>query len=565
MTQFHRYRLSACLLSVLVSACAHSPAESTAQTDPTLTEASKPARQLSGELFFELMLAEVAVNRRELGAAAALYQQIGRKYDDPTALQRGVALNQTIGNYPAMLELAEKWQALAGPTPEVLRSTSYAQVATGQVLRANASLAQWLSIDPNADVAVLVTALEPLTPAQQQQMADSLAALQADYPKAASLYYLRARIAGASGDTSQALSLAQQSLALEDDQAAQLFRYQLLVDANRIAEAQAEIERLYEQYPTDRNIAIQYTRFLFRYVEDNTAQLENLYNRFAHEPSIARAYARAAFDAERYDAAESAYQRLALQGFSDEANYFLGRIDTINERPQSALNHFQQVVEPPYLISALAEWVRLADADSEMALLQSLNNAKAAYPDDAPTFWRLQASYFQGTERSALARQTLLDARSNFPQDIDLLYDLAMLAAGQQSYDEMEDYLLTLLKQEPNNADALNALGYTWVDLNKNLDLAGDYIKRALESEPDNPAFQDSKGWYLYRLGELDAALEWLTRAFAQMENDEVAAHIAEVLWYLDRPNEALEYRNEVRRLNPESRYLQELDALFNR
>ena len=95
----------------------------------------------------------------------------------------------------------------------------------------------------------------------------------------------------------------------------------------------------------------------------------------------------------------------------------------------------------------------------------------------------------------------------------------------------MERDLLRLLEQDPDHADALNALGYTLADRNERLDEAFAYVARALKLRPDSPAILDSMGWVLYRQGDLVQAAGYLRRALELNQDDEIAAHLGEVLW----------------------------------
>jgi tetratricopeptide (TPR) repeat protein len=76
--------------------------------------------------------------------------------------------------------------------------------------------------------------------------------------------------------------------------------------------------------------------------------------------------------------------------------------------------------------------------------------------------------------------------------------------------------------------------------------------------EPDNPYIQDSVGWYFYRAGDYDAALEYLERSYRQMPSAEVAAHLGEVLWAAKRRDEARRVFKEGLARNPKSDILLE-------
>jgi len=88
-----------------------------------------------------------------------------------------------------------------------------------------------------------------------------------------------------------------------------------------------------------------------------------------------------------------------------------------------------------------------------------------------------------------------------------------------------------VIRQDPKHADALNALGYTLADKTQRYVEALELITQALELKPDSPAVLDSMGWVQYRMGNTEASLKYLQRAYAKLPDAEIAAHLGEVLW----------------------------------
>jgi tetratricopeptide (TPR) repeat protein len=139
-----------------------------------------------------------------------------------------------------------------------------------------------------------------------------------------------------------------------------------------------------------------------------------------------------------------------------------------------------------------------------------------------------------------------------------LLYARGLMAEKVDRLDMAEADLLKVVTKEPNNADALNALGYTLADRTARYQEALGYILRASELVPDDPAILDSLGWVSYRLGKMDDALKWLSKAFAKLEDAEIAAHYGEVLWQTDQKDEARKIWKKGEQLNAENPVLVE-------
>ena len=88
-----------------------------------------------------------------------------------------------------------------------------------------------------------------------------------------------------------------------------------------------------------------------------------------------------------------------------------------------------------------------------------------------------------------------------------------------------------VLMQEPVKANALNAWGYTLAARTERVAEAREYILKAAQLLPDDPAVLDSLGWVYYRLGEYQIAIKWLNKAFEVLQDAEIAAHLGEALW----------------------------------
>jgi len=121
-----------------------------------------------------------------------------------------------------------------------------------------------------------------------------------------------------------------------------------------------------------------------------------------------------------------------------------------------------------------------------------------------------------------------------YQDSTDLRYSRAMVAEKLGNLDQLEKDLNHIISLEPDNATALNALGYTLADRTSRLDEALVLIEKALQLAPKDPAILDSLGWVYFRMGKLKQALTLLEQAFALFPDAEVAAHLGEVLWALE-------------------------------
>src|SRR5690606_12547972 len=149
------------------------------------------------------------------------------------------------------------------------------------------------------------------------------------------------------------------------------------------------------------------------------------------------------------------------------------------------------------------------------------------------------SSILREAGRTEQAVEVLVEADKKLPDTSEIKYDLAMLYERQGRFEEFEALMRRVIELQPDDANAYNSLGYTFVDQNTRLDEARDLLERALELEPENPYILDSVGWYFYRVGDYEAAREYLERSYELMPAADVAAHLGEVLWHQGRRDEA--------------------------
>jgi len=95
----------------------------------------------------------------------------------------------------------------------------------------------------------------------------------------------------------------------------------------------------------------------------------------------------------------------------------------------------------------------------------------------------------------------------------ELMFGLAAALERSGAWDDAVKEFRALLVKEPDNAAALNYLGYMFADRGVNLPEARELVTKAVELDPTSGAFQDSLGWVYFRLGELDRAEKYLVEA----------------------------------------------------
>ena len=201
----------------------------------------------------------------------------------------------------------------------------------------------------------------------------------------------------------------------------------------------------------------------------------------------------------------------------------------------------------------------IAEGGDFRQAVSELHLAHPANPQQRITMVLTEAEILQQAGELSDALDVLTDALQIYAEDIDLLYARAMLAGELDRLDLLERDLRKVVGMEPDNVHALNALGYTLADRTARQQEALSFINRAAELSPDNPFVLDSLGWVYYRLGQHQRALEYLYQAFELMRDNEILAHLGEVLWVSGQQAEARKLVDEGLKISPEDPILLEL------
>ena len=263
-------------------------------------------------------------------------------------------------------------------------------------------------------------------------------------------------------------------------------------------------------------------------------------------------------EAEDFEQARLHLLRLVRTGQREnQAQYYLGLVAEQAGDAALALREFGKVDGGYEFLSAQGRIADLIRTTQSMADARAFLSArKEVHPG-----LRSQLDLIEGQLLSQSGDQDALfehlDRAVAFaPDDLSLLYFRAMSGQKFDRLEVLERDLRQIIVLDPSNADAMNALGYTLADQTDRFDEALELISEALRLKPDEPAFIDSMGWVLYRLERLDEALVYLERALDLFPNDEVAAHLGEVLWASGKTRQAKRVWNASLVDFPESQYL---------
>jgi tetratricopeptide (TPR) repeat protein len=176
-------------------------------------------------------------------------------------------------------------------------------------------------------------------------------------------------------------------------------------------------------------------------------------------------------------------------------------------------------------------------ADEGILLLE---DAVKAHGDD-PSAYVALAQLYSEADRGAQALKLLQDAQGKFPADQTISFELGTVFEKQKRFADAEAAIKQVLEHDPDNAPALNYLGYMLAERGERLDESVGYITKALQIEPDNGSYLDSLGWAYFKADKLELAEQNLKRAAGQLAtNSVIQDHYGDVLFKRARYDEAI-------------------------
>ncbi|MDN6298485.1 MAG: tetratricopeptide repeat protein [Halomonas sp.] len=541
--------LPALAAGTLLGGCQSVP-PSAAPNEHILQSAPPITQGLDADGLSTLLAAEMAGQRGLYRDASQGYLDATRRYPDPALAERATFAAR-FGESAALLQTAAtRWQALdpGNATPGQLLAALALERGDWQT-----GLEQRLRLAAQGDSAGLAALAEqaiaegaaptPLLVRLENALAadDRLpAANRGDAHLAAALLErARGNAGAAQSHLVQAQALIPDSLALWRTRA------HLALENGDYRDARKAAREGLDRAPDDARFALLLTQAEVRlgHLDAAEAQTNALLERHAGGRELRLALARLYLEEDQPGAAKRLLHPLASRDdISAMGYYLLGAADRGTGDVDSALLYYRQVEGSDEFIPARAAAAgMLIDAGRLNDARAFLQAERMRFEEHFNELVMLEVELLDELGKTADASALLTRELARTPDDTALLYMRAMRAWRAGDTPGMEQDLQRVLKQEPDNVMALNALGYTLADeqVSGRLDDARLLIERAHELEPDNPAVQDSLGWVYFRLGRTQDALAPLERAYANMPDQEVTAHLAEVLHALGQSERA--------------------------
>ncbi|QDG58570.1 MULTISPECIES: tetratricopeptide repeat protein [unclassified Pseudomonas] len=556
-------RSSALLLAfVFLSGCQAMAPVSPDGTPPV--EDSTPAPEkpkvyssFSEETVFSLLSAELAGQRNRFDIALDNYVTQAINTQDPGISERAFRIAEYLGADQAALDTSLIWAKNAPDDLEAQRAAAIQLARAGRYDDSMVYMEKVLQGKGDTHFDFLALSAADTDQDTRNGLMKSFDRLLQKHPKNSQLVFGKALLLQQDDEAEAALKLLEQNPPEDGEIAPILLRARLLQNLNRGKEAIPLLEKSIKKYPDDKRLRLTYARTLVEQdrMEDAKVQFANLLQQYPDDDELRYSLALVCLEAKAWDEAKGYLEELIeRESHVDSAHLNLGRIAEERSDPQAALLEYAQVGPGnDYLPAQLRQADILMSNGRTDEAEKRLAAARDAEPDYAIQLYLIQAETLSANNQGERAWKVLQQALLQFPDDLNLLYTRAMQAEKRNDLAQMEKDLRLIIKRDPDNAMALNALGYTLSDRTTRYDEAKALIEQAHKLNPEDPAVLDSLGWVNYRLGNLDEAERLLRQALERFPDQEVAAHLGEVLWANGKQREARQIWEKFLKEQPES------------
>ena len=567
------------ILPLLLSACATGPAklsedgavmqQQTAEKQSEAIAAEVATTPLSSEMLYRLMSAEIAGQRGQVAIAVQQYYRAAQISRDPRVVERAARVAVYARDSEVTLKVGRLWLELAPDSIQAHTVLATAQIKLEQYDGALITLDRLLTLTEQRGQRGYHYIFTLLGRQRDKQAAlDLLDKLMLRHGQTADALFTYGRLALLVGELDKSSTAVSQLLEIkpEWDDAQQLW-VNLLSRKGKNDEALEYLEKTVNAYPEGRSLRMYYARKLVdeKRLPDAYTQFKILLEQDDANVDARYALGLLSLEMKRLDEAETYFEALYEdESRANESAYYLGQVAERRENDGIAIRWYSQVLKGQHYIEAqIRIAVITAEAGDLNAARKRLHNIEATTAAIELRIYMAEGDILRATNHYQEAFDLYSEALAKMPDNVQLLYARALTAEKVEQLEVTLQDLEHIVKKDPNNVQALNALGYTLADRTERYEDALKYIQAAYKINSTDPAIIDSLGWIYYRMGDHQKALEYLQKAFSLLKDPEIGAHLGEVLWVLGEQQQARKVWDDALQDKPEHKILLDVIKRF--
>ncbi len=526
-------------------------------------------KSFKGTTFLDLLEAEIAGHRGDFRKALKNYESVAALTRDIGVLKRALNIAIYLRENQAALRLAKMWVEEEPSSVDAHSKIIENSLVVGSYELALSSMKELKDLGGSPNFEILLIALAKSSVDDKKKVLDLLEGLVASFPDDSGLLITVANFYFQVSSFDKALKVINVLLEESMDPKRLSLKARILIAKGEIEKAKNLLSSYLSENEKELGLRVLLAQLLFdqKDFEKAKGQYQKALDLRPNDGSLLLALAIVYLQQENDEAAEKIFARMIRWGLRiDDAYYHLAGIMERKKDLYQSLEYYKRVTGGYGFMPSQMRIVSLIEIlEGFESSRTHLSMQRSAYPSLSRNFSLLEAQVLSERRLFNEAIEVLDSELDSKPDDIELLYRKAMVGGEAGKIDILERALGRILEIDPDNADALNSLGYTLADKTNRYQEAFKLVEKALSIRPNDPAFIDSMGWVYYRLNNLEKAILYLSKALSLLKDDEIAAHLGEALWMAGRESEALEVWENGLEIEPSSPFLSKVKKKFQR
>lgn len=518
-----------------------------------------PERPFTRETLYSLLTAEIAGSRQQFDIALSNYAQQARETRDPQVAERATMIARFLREDETAMESAMIWAEAAPESSEALANASMTLMQNGRYDEAFEMSKRLLNKGEETLFQNIAANATNLTDEERSALLQKYQDLLITHPQDEQLLVGVGILLQQQEKLEDSLAYAQAALKQNPRSIpASILEANLLHQLKRDEEAIAKMTALLEYYPDNIRLRLQYARILTHHdLALAQEQFAILVEQSPNDGDLLLSLGIIAMERKDTETAIKAFEKLLDQDqHLSTAHYYLGRLAEERKNSEAALIHYLQVEQGNDFLPATVNLLDIMIRNNDLlSATEHMKRVLKRFPDQADGLNLIHAQTLVKYDYLEAAEQVLNRAVKTNPtaDQTNLLFARAMLHDQRDQLSAAEKDLRKILELNPDNAGALNALGYILADKTTRFEEARELLTKAYILDPEDPAIIDSVGWLHYRTGNYPEALAYLRRAYNAYPDAEIAAHLGEVLWVVGEKDEARQIWQDALKLTPDS------------
>ncbi len=554
---------------IFLSGCASVPEKDKSRSEQKVTEkttdievSTEKETAISPEVLYLLLTAEIAGQRDQYGVALEGYLQAAKRINDPRVAARAAKIGFFLKDTEKTDEAVNLWLEQDETNLTARKLAVLSALRGSDKALALKHLNRILQDDPASFESTLLELTRVLEKEGKAGFVfDVLEELSQQHPDQAVIFFVQSLLSGQLNELKVGLEKVEKALALQPEwDKALILHAQLAAQSGDYQLAREKLEKVLQKTPDNIRIKKMLAQILVKQdaLDEAVQMYQGVLKIKPDDGESQFAIALILLQQENNDEALEYLNKLVYKPDWDaQASFYIGRIEFIKKNLDIALVWFDKVTHGPYVFDASMAGVSvLLSQKKHTEAEQRLVKISSKFPDQKINILLLEVELYSAQKNHDKAFNRLTDALKQFPEDRDLLYTRSLVAEKLDKLDLVEQDLKKILKKNPKDASALNALGYTLADKTDRYDEAETYLQQAIQLQPDEAVIIDSLGWLKFKQGKTAEALKHLRKAYDKQPESEIAAHIAEVLWTLGEKSEAKEIIINALKKSPDDEFL---------